>query len=333
MNPQPVLKVTDLQVEVLADGGPFKAVNGVSLQVNPGEIVGLIGESGCGKSMTARAIMQLLPSSAEACNGSVQLLGEEVLGIGEKEFTKRRGSDVAMVFQDPMSYLNPVMKIKNQISEAARLFDKVGRDEADLRALEILEDIGLGDSRRLAESYPHELSGGMRQRVLLGIALARRPALLIADEPFTAVDVSVQDGLIQLLKREQRNLGFSCLMITHDLTVSAELCDRIYVMYAGEVVESGDVWHTSSDPQHPYTEALLAAATLDEQADGTIPFIAGDVPSLMNPPSGCRFHPRCHHEFDPCSRESPPKVPSRHPGEWSRCWLRTEQVATAGGAR
>jgi oligopeptide/dipeptide ABC transporter ATP-binding protein len=282
--------------------------------------VGLVGESGCGKSMTARSVVGMLPDVAEVVGGAIRFKGVDLLRRREEELTDLRGREVGMVFQDPMTFLNPVMKVGLQVAEALLIQGELSVPEADERALEILRTVGLGDVRRLAESYPHQLSGGMRQRVLLGIALAQEPALLIADEPFTALDVSIQDQLIQLLKRMQAALGFSCLLITHDLAVSAELCDRMYVMYAGEIVETADVASAYEDPRHPYTRSLLDCARLDASMEGDIPYIPGSVPSLTAPPGGCRFHPRCRHAFEPCSARRPVRSEVGE-ARWVRCWL------------
>lgn len=293
-------------------------VDHVDLRIEAGEIVGLVGESSSGKTMTALSILRLLPPGAEIVGGDVLLDGQELTSASEKEMDRVRGGQVSMVFQDPMSFLNPTMKVGSQISESLVLHRGLGGKASWEEAIELLGSVGIGDAARVARGYPHQLSGGMRQRVLMAIALAGRPKLLIADEPFTAVDVSVQDQLMRLLQQKQEEFGFSVLLITHDLAVTAELCDRIYVMYAGRIVETGSVYEIYDDPKHPYTEALIEAARISEDRD--IPFIPGAVPSLLDPPVGCRFHPRCPQVFEPCDKRNPPAI-AVGDDRWARCLL------------
>ena len=314
-----LLETKNLRTYFHVDEGVVKAVDGVSLVINEGEIVGLVGESGCGKSTTAFSIVRLLPDEAEA-GGKVLFKGTDLLKEPEEYLNKLRGKEVSMVFQDPITFLNPVMKIKQQVAEPLILHRGLKKREAEQKSIDILRAMGLGDAPGLAESYPHQLSGGMRQRVLLAIALACGPSLLIADEPFTALDVSIQDQLIQLLKQKQAELKFSCLLITHDLGVTAEMCDTIYVMYAGEVVEAADLSSIYNNPKHPYTKALIDSAKLGSSESDELPHIPGDVPSMLDPPAGCRFHPRCPYAFEPCYTKQPirTQVNNTH---WVRCWL------------
>ena len=317
----PLLHVEDLQTDLFLEDGVLRAVNGVNIDIDQGEIVGLVGESGCGKSMTARSILRLLPEEADVVGGTVMYNGTDLLQASEKQLNRIRGKEISAVFQDPLTFLNPVMKIKSQIAEPLRLHEGLSKSDAGERAVDILKSMGMGDALGVAESFPHQLSGGMRQRVLLGIALSCRPSFLIADEPFTAVDVSIQDQLMMLLQQMQRELGFACLLITHDLSVAAEICDRIYVMYAGEIIESGDTFTMFGDPKHPYTQGLIGSAGLAHSETDELPYIPGSVPSMLDPPAGCRFHPRCPFAFEPCDKESPVRTEIQEESHWVRCWL------------
>ena len=307
-----------LRTELTLDEGIAVPVDDVDLRVGAGEVVGLVGESGSGKTMTALSVLRLLPPGARTVAGEVLFDGRDLIQVDEKEMDRTRGSQVSVVFQDPMTFLNPTMRIGTQIAESLMLHRGFDKKDALQEAAELLTSVGIGDAEPITRGYPHQLSGGMRQRVLIAIALACHPKMLIADEPFTAVDVSVQDQLIRLLKRKQEELNFSVLLITHDLSVTAELCDRMYVMYAGRIVETGSVYEIYDDPKHPYTQALIKAARISE--DREIPFIPGAVPSLLNPPTGCRFHPRCPHAFEPCDKHDPTAI-AVGDDRWVRCLL------------
>ena len=319
-----VLEIEDLHTNLKTPAGTIALLNGVNLTISEGEIVGLVGESGCGKTMTARAIMRLLPASARITRGKVILNGTLDLTTASSEVLLNiRGSSISMVFQDPMTYLNPLLKNAAQISEPIIIHLGYDRSTAHQKALDLLSSVGIGDAERIGSEYPHQLSGGMRQRVMMAIALACNPRLLIADEPFTALDLSVQAQLVNLLKSKQQELRFATLLITHDLALTAEICDRLYIMYAGEIVEAGDVYELYDAPKHPYTKALLDCARIHEVADRTtVPFIAGTVPSFIEPPQGCRFHPRCPKRFSRCSEDNPVQFYSANPEDsWVRCWL------------
>ena len=323
-----VLSIEDLHTNLKTPDGTIPLLNGVNLSINAGEIVGLVGESGSGKSMTARAIMRLLPAVAQITQGRVLLNDTLDLTTATPEsLLNIRGSSISMVFQDPMTYLNPLLKNADQIAEPIMIHLGYERIKAYDRALDLLLSVGIGDAARIGNEYPHQLSGGMRQRVMIAIALACNPRLLIADEPFTALDLSIQAQLINLLKAKQQELRFAILLITHDLALTAEICDRLYIMYAGEIVEAGDVFEVYDSPKHPYTKALLDCARLHESADRkTVPFIAGSVPSFVDPPSGCRFHPRCPKRFAPCNSDIPELFyPTGAKDSWVRCWLYESQ--------
>lgn len=315
-----MLQVEELKTSLYLEERLLKAVDGVSITISEGEIVGLVGESGCGKSMTAFSIVRLLPREAEIEGGKVVFKGADLLRVPEGYLDGIRGKEISMVFQDPMTFLNPVMRIKKQIAEPLMLHEGLTKAEAETESVNILKSMGLGDADKVGESYPHELSGGMKQRALMGIALSCRPSLLIADEPFTAVDVSIQNQLIELLKGMQRELHFSCLLITHDLGVTAEICDRVYVMYAGEIVETADIFTMYKNPKHPYTMGLIDSAKVADSINGELPYIPGSVPSMLDVPTGCRFHPRCSRALATCRKKHPvgTNIQNDH---WVRCWL------------
>ena len=321
---QDLLRVEGLKAHFFTSRGVVRAVDGVSLRVGRGEAVGLVGESGCGKTVTALSVMRLVASPpGRIVAGEVRFEGRDLLGLTEAEMRRVRGARIAMVFQDPMTYLNPVMRVGEQVAEAIRLHQ--GEAGVRARVQEILELVGLPRSARVDERYAHELSGGIRQRALLAIALACRPALLIADEPTTALDVSIQAQILQLLRDLRARLGMSLLLITHDLGVVAELCDRVYVMYAGRMAEEGDAFPLFDAPRHPYTRGLLDAVLSIDEFKETLSTIEGVVPDLLSPPPGCRFHPRCPRVMDRCRAEEPPPFPGPGGGAaW--CWLHAEET-------
>ncbi|MGH3391803.1 MAG: ABC transporter ATP-binding protein [Actinomadura sp.] len=322
----PLLKVTDLRVRFATPYGRVEAVSGVSFTIGAGETVTLVGESGCGKSVTALSIMRLLDTTA-APGGSIAFQGRNLLELSEEEMRGIRGRDIAMVFQDPMTSLDPLYTVGNQITEALRSHGSVRRDEAHRRAVELLREVRLPDAERLVRAYPHELSGGQRQRIMIAIGLACSPALLIADEPTTALDVTVEAEILQLLRRLQDKFGMALLLVTHDMGVVAEMADRLVVMYAGKVVEQGRPEQAFTDPQHPYTQALFQSipqATTDR--DQPLPAITGAVPRLHEMPDGCRFHPRCGHVMERCRTGEPPLLQVGG-GRQSRCWLRAPDPA------
>lgn len=300
-----LLRVRGLTTTVQTDSGSFDAVRGVNIDVNPGEIVGLVGESGSGKSLTARSIIGLLPGRrVKISGGSVCYRGQELVGLSEKQLARLRGSEIAMIFQDPQSYLNPVMPVGDQIAES--IHEDVTRGEKMARVEELLSLAGIPPGRRISEQYPHQLSGGMNQRVLIAMALAGSPRLLLADEPTTALDVTIQAQILALLRRLSAELGMSVLMISHDLGVISEMCDRVYVMYAGNIVESTDVRSLfSGRARHPYTMGLLDSIKFLNDPDAELTSIPGSAADPADPPQGCRFHPRCPHAVEHCRVEEP----------------------------
>jgi len=293
---EPLLSVRDLQLAFQTEEGRTTALRGVSFDVHAGKILGVVGESGSGKSVTSLSVMRLLPSPpAEILGGSIRFDGRELLSLREGEMRALRGRDIAMIFQEPMSSLNPVHRVGAQIAEAILAHEKVSKGEAHERAVALLEKVGIPDPRERARAYPHELSGGMRQRVMIAIALACGPRLLIADEPTTALDVTIQAQILDLLRALRAELGMSIVLITHDLGVVAELADEIAVMYAGRVVEHAPVDELFARPRHPYTRGLLESLPSyhDNLSRARLPTIPGVVPDLRSLPPGCAFEPRC----------------------------------------
>ncbi len=282
-------------------------VRAVSFDIQPGEVVGLVGESGSGKSMTALAILRLLPSPGQVVGGEILLEDRDLLSLSENEMRSIRGARIGMIFQEPMTALNPVFTVGFQIAEAVRVHRPLSRREARTEAARLLDLVAIPSPRQRLKDYPHQLSGGQRQRVMIAIALASEPDLLIADEPTTALDVTVQAQVLELLERLRRDLGLAVLLITHDLAVVAETCDRVVVMYAGEVVEEASSKRLFGSPAHPYTRGLLAALPrLGQPAKrGELPTIPGQVPNFESLPTGCAFHPRCGEVMEACSRAEP----------------------------
>ncbi len=298
-----MLRVENLVTRFHTYDGVVRALEGVSFEVREGEIFGLVGETGCGKSVTTYSTLRLLPSTGRVHSGRVTLAGESLLDASESRMREVRGGEIAMIFQDPLSALNPVMRVGDQIAESVWLHDDLPDAEAvAARVEEVLGQVRMPDPAGAARAFPHELSGGMQQRVMIAMALAGRPKMLIADEPTTALDVTIQSQVLQLLRQLKQEAGLTVLLITHDLGVVAELCDRVAVMYAGTIVETAPVAELFGNPRHPYTQGLLAA--LPGTSDTLAP-IPGRVPDLLNPPSGCRFHPRCPLAVDRCRAEAP----------------------------
>ncbi|MDJ0343801.1 ABC transporter ATP-binding protein [Streptomyces sp. H10-C2] len=317
---EPVLSVRDLRVWYGTERGPVRAVDGVSFDVRPGETLGLVGESGCGKSTLGRGVLGLAPSVA-AVDGEVILnskggRGRNLVGMSPKELQKLRGPDLGLIFQEPMTRLNPLMKISQHFEEALHTHHKeLSKKELRERAIEALRGMGIPASRY--ESYPHEFSGGMRQRIMIALALVLRPAFIVADEPTTALDVLVEAQIIKILADLRKNFDTSLVLITHNLGIVAEACDRVAVMYAGHIVEQGDAREVFANPQHPYTKELLRS-TISLSTTG-LHYIPGSPPDLVHPPEGCRFHPRCPVAMQGCAKVEPPEVvlPS---GVHSTCW-------------
>jgi oligopeptide/dipeptide ABC transporter ATP-binding protein len=330
-----LLEVKDLRTSFHTEEGVARAVDGVSFEVDRGEVLGVVGESGCGKSVTALSIMRLVQEPGRIADDSQILFdGRDLTGVTEREMRDVRGNDIAMIFQEPMTSLNPVYPVGDQISEALRLHRGMDRKAARGRAVELLQLVGIPLPDRRADEYPHQLSGGMRQRVMIAMALANEPDLLIADEPTTALDVTIQAQILELLLELRKRLGMGVLLITHDLGVVAEVCDRVVVMYAGQVVETGAVREIFTDPGHPYTQGLLAAVPRPDQRGGKLAVIPGTVPHPARWPRGCRFRARCPYAWDRC-HDQPPLLDAG-PGQHARCWLieepdRRAEVERLGG--
>ncbi len=318
----PLLEIRDLGVSFPTGEGETPVVRGVSLTVRRGEIVGLVGESGSGKTLTALATLGLVPAPGRISSGSIRLEGRELIGLAESELRSVRGGRIGLVFQEPAAALNPVLRVGTQIVEAIRAHRPASRAEARRRAVELLRRLSLPDAELRLRDYPHQLSGGQRQRVLVAIALAAGPSLLIADEPTTALDVTVQAQVLELFVELRRDLGLGILLITHDLAVVAETCDRVVVLYAGRVVEEGSIREVFEAPAHPYTRGLLASLPRvgHPAPRGGLPSIPGQVPSPERLPAGCPFHPRCPEARPECSSREPAWV-ATGPGRGARCVL------------
>lgn len=317
---QMLLRVNRLKAEFRLGRGAVRAVDGVDFHVADGEILALVGESGSGKSATALSVMGLLRSPGRVTGGSVLFHGEDLLAKDERELRKIRGDRIAMIFQDPMTSLNPVYKVKDQIMESMTLHTGLSKKEAYARTLELLDTVGIPSPEERAEEYPHRLSGGMRQRVMIAMALACRPELLIADEPTTALDVTIQAQILELLYEMREKTGMAVLLITHDMGVVAEAADRVAVMYCGKIMESAGVKDLFSHPLHPYTEGLLASVPkLEGSRSARLPSIPGAVPDPLNMPSGCPFYDRCPKRMERCACSMPELRPAG--GREVRCFL------------
>lgn len=322
-----VLNVESLNVEFNMEGNYFHAVRDVSFKIEPGETLGLVGESGCGKSVTSLALVRLLTQSARV-TGKIEYQGKNLLELPERDMRDIRGNEISMIFQEPMTSLNPVYKIGAQISETLLLHKDISPREAFQQSLEMLKKVGIPRPEDIMDEYPHQLSGGMRQRIMIAIAMACNPKLLIADEPTTALDVTIQAQILELMKGISKDLGTSILLITHDLGVVAEMCDRVAVMYAGQIVEQGSVDDIFFNPQHPYTRGLLnAIPKIDAEQKQRLQPIEGNVPPITRMPKGCRFSPRCMHASDRCRAQQPGFFQVEHPEHLSRCWLNEAKEA------
>ena len=298
-----LLKIKNLKVNFYTYRGIVKAVNIDNLKIYKGETLGLVGETGCGKSVTASAMLKLIPSPGKIEEGEIIFEGENL--IAKKEMREIRGERIAMIFQDPMASLNPVFTIGEQITRVIRTHTSMEKKEAEKRAIEMLKIVELPDPEKMLKSYPHELSGGQRQRVMIVMALSCNPSLLIADEPTTALDVTIQAQILRLLNNLKSRINASILLITHNLGVVAQICDRVAVMYAGNIVEYGDIKEVFKNPKHPYTVGLLETVPNPKKKVEMLSVIKGNVPNLIDPPSGCRFHPRCKYMRDICKKKRP----------------------------
>lgn len=316
-----LLEIKDEKLSFFTPAGEVKALNGVSFSMNEGEVLGIVGESGSGKSVTAYSIMGLTAYPGKLIGGTIYFNGHQIEKMSEKEMRKIRGNEVSIIFQDPMTSLNPVYTIGNQITEVIRLHTGKGKKEAYDRAKELLELVGINEPTKRLKQYPHELSGGMRQRVMIAIALACEPKLLIADEPTTALDVTIQAQILELMQELRQKLGMSIIMITHDLGVVASMCERIAVMYAGHIVEYGTADEIFYEPKHEYTKGLInSIPKLSAQEIERLVPIEGQPVDLLNPPAGCPFAPRCATCMKICLREMPPKT-ELSDTHYSHCWL------------
>ena len=300
MSDTPILDVRDLRVEIPLTRGTVHAVQGASFTVEAGQALGLVGESGCGKSMTLRAILGLLPHPGQITGGEIRFEGDDLANADPKRLRDVRGARIGIIFQEPMTALNPVMRVGDQIAEGPRVHLGNSRSAARKTALELMRKVGIPDPARRARAYPHELSGGMHQRVMIAIALSCEPRLILCDEPTTALDVTIQDQILKLLSAMRRDLGVSVVFVTHDLAVVAETCERIAVMYAGQVVETGTVDEVFRAPRHPYTLGLLRSVPRFDVVRQTLDSIPGQPPDLVAPPTGCPFQPRCGFAREDC---------------------------------
>ena len=330
----PVLELQDVHVEFDTRGGVAHVLDGIGFALAPGETLGIVGESGCGKSMTALAIMGLVPSPpGRIAGGRILLRGEDLLTASPRRLREVRGNEISMIFQEPMTSLNPVFTIGDQIAETVRVHQGLDRRSARTRAVEMLQAVGMPAAEARAGEYPHQLSGGMRQRVMIAMALACRPSVLIADEPTTALDVTVQAQIFDLLKDLQDRSGTAIIMITHDMGAIAEMADRVVVMYAGRQAEEGPVAEILERPRHPYTQGLIACVPhlTDDPPPERLPLteIPGGVPPLTSLGRGCAFAARCPQAFDRCRAEAPPAI-AISPGHRAACWLNAEDPAGTG---
>lgn len=330
----PILTVKGLKTYFYTDEGIVKSVDGVDFVVGEGETVGIVGESGCGKSVTSLSIMRLFPSPpGKIAEGSIEFQGNDLVQVSESKMRAIRGNEISMIFQEPMTSLNPVFTIGDQLRETIRLHMKLSRREAMGRAVGLLQQVGIPRPEQIVKEYPHQLSGGMRQRVMIAMAMACNPKLLIADEPTTALDVTIQAQILDLMRGIQKESGTSIIMITHDLGVVAEMCTRVIVMYAGRVVEETDVVSLFESPRHPYTQGLLRSIPKLEERHQRLESIAGNVPTPREMPEGCKFAPRCPHAMAVCSQEEPTleQVKDEAKPHQVRCWLYEEApLSTAG---
>jgi oligopeptide/dipeptide ABC transporter ATP-binding protein len=332
---EPLLRVRDLKTYFVTDrgAGTARAVDGVSFDLQPGETLGIVGESGCGKTVTSLSILRLIPEPPGHIRpGSyIEFEGRNLLTLAPKELRAIRGNRIAMIFQEPMTSLNPVLTIGDQVAEAAIVHQGLSRSAARARAIDMLHQVGIPDPGSRVDDYPHQLSGGMRQRVMIAMALICHPQILIADEPTTALDVTIQAQILELLARLQQQLGMAVLLITHDLGVVAGTADRVVVMYAGQVVETAPTPELFAQPRHPYTEGLMASIPRLDRPRERLHSIPGSVPAATAWPAGCRFHPRCPFAWEKCRTEEPPLLDTEVAGHAARCWLVTEPARREGG--
>jgi oligopeptide/dipeptide ABC transporter ATP-binding protein len=321
-----LLSIRDLETHFFSAGKVVRALDGISFDIEEGEVFGVVGETGCGKSVTALSILRLIPfPPGKIVAGSIRFKNTDLLALPPERMRRFRGKEISMIFQEPMTSLNPVFRVGDQMREVIMLHQGLGQAEAWEAAVRMLDRVRIPDARKVAGQYPHQLSGGMRQRVMIAMELSCRPALLIADEPTTALDVTIQAQILRLLKEMKQETGTSILLITHDLGVVAEMCDRVAVMYAGSIVEQASVIDIFEQPKHPYTQGLWGAIPLIEQERESLAVIPGTVPDLGKLPTGCKFHPRCGHRFAPCDGHRPPMIEAA-PGHGVACFLYGREV-------
>jgi len=325
-NSLPLLDVKGLKTYFFTEDGVVQAINGVDFSIKPGQVMGLVGESGSGKSVTSLSIMRLLPASGKIVEGEIWFDGKNLVAVPESYMLDIRGNKLSMIFQQPTSCLNPVFRIGDQIAEALVTHQSLSKKESERQAIALLKLVGIADPSRRAKSYPHEISGGMAQRVMIAMALACQPKLLIADEPTTALDVTIQAQILDLMRNLRSETNTAILLITHDMGVIAEMCDMVAVMYAGQIVEHTDVYSIFDEPLHPYAEGLLAAIPVLGVVQDTLAVIPGSVPNLVNLPPGCKFAPRCPYAKELCVEQVPELVEVK-PGHKVRCLM--HQPATA----
>jgi len=317
-----VIKVKGLQTSFFIDDGEIPAVDSIDFYINEGEILGIVGESGCGKSVTSLSIMGLVPNPpGKITGGEILFNGENLVNASERRMRQIRGNDIAMIFQEPMTSLNPLFTISSQLTEAIRIHNKCSKKQAKDRAVEILKLVGLPRAEELINDYPHQLSGGMRQRVMIAMAMACDPKVLIADEPTTALDVTIQAQILKLMKKLNQDLNTAIMLITHDLGVVAEVCERVVVMYAGKIVEEGEVRTIFKDPKHPYTAGLIKSVPDMREKKERLYSIPGNVPKPGSVKTGCRFAERCEHAFERCWTETPELYRTDVEGHRVRCFL------------
>lgn len=321
---EPLLEVNNLHTHFFTEHGVVPSVNGISFKVNKGETVGIVGESGCGKSVTSLSLLQLVDESGKIVEGQILFEGKDLTKYSKKQMRGIRGNKISMIFQEPLTSLNPVFTIGSQIAEAIRLHQNVNKEEAKKKTIEMLKRVGIPRAEKHYYSFPHLLSGGMRQRVMIAMALSCHPQLLIADEPTTALDVTIQAQILKLMKQLSKEYQTSIIIITHDLGVVAEMVDRVIVMYAGQIVEQNNVFELFQNPKHPYTKGLLNSTPKIHQLEDQLISIEGNVPSPLEMPAGCKFHPRCPSATEKCRSQEPPLFHAMD-GSEVRCWLHEGQ--------
>lgn len=319
-----ILEIKNLKTQFFTEAGVVKAVDGVDIVVKRGEVLGVVGESGCGKSVTSLSVMRLVSSPGKIVEGEILFDDKNLLNYSERKMRDIRGNRISMIFQQPQSCLNPVFRVGDQLAEVLIIHQDMDKNTANKRAIGLLNMVGIPDPERRAQAYPHEMSGGMAQRVMIAMALACVPELLIADEPTTALDVTIQAQILDLMRNLRSKMDTSIILITHDLGVVAEMCDRVTVMYAGRVVEESPVIELFAKPNHPYTEALIGSTPVLGQSEKELTTIPGSVPNLIELPAGCKFAPRClarvENELEICTEEEP-ELKMVAPDRWVRCWL------------